>query len=1167
MKVRRFTGSGSSHCPATTGAAVSLFSWLWAIGVIVVATAASDGAAASTVPDNQKKDAYNNINININYNSYYNTFFTYYDEVGGLGPSQWANLALHSNDNDNKNHNPASEWWSDNNDHVDSSDKNKEWNGLMRTVNQCGGTHGWSGYGQSPVTIDTTTSQACHGNVHSKYRELQSGNCQWTDLQFVLTNYGVKILRKPTANCTLGQMTMAPSDENDYDNNNYDDDSGTFEAVELHIHSHSEHSIVGHPQSIGQSGFFPAELQVLHRRRQPSNQEEEDAKVSFVMWAVLITAASNQPNDYHDQFEWMLQGWEAVAMQVAQQCQQNTTNTTTKTTKSRPRTNLPLQCTPVNAEYPYKVTNLPFPNNNINNNNGIVSPRNSQNVPTDWRRAPNLYQLPQQQQQQQVDGEQDFIDYGMYTYKGSFTTPNCAEHVHWNIVDRPMTISESQLARLEYLILCYVRQFPQNDDDNNNNNNSNQEPTTAPPPYDCQHATVASPATGSTSRPPQPLEGRHVLHRCWKNGPPKNPKDVGVQKQPQPESSSKPTATKVGDNSSLLVSSDPLQSAHPKVAEEEVADNNNNSKDYGKVWNQYQGYFVGTIKYMDGDMNPLTESFASRRVWNTLPYPRQEVAVFINRTIRGTRYYETMYQIYQPVNNNNKNNTTFCSFSLPEHASNVLGAGEPGQPQPRCGVHGYARVGQRFGIAAATPAKQDYHRFVNHHGGTLGTMKAPGRYLIFATNGLFANPPLAAGGASRTIAGCVSAFVPLNNSSNQSLISHYMRIGDGNGASIIQAQEVNRIEPDTEEKRNVRRSDDQQYGIKIIGFGTYTVQSPFPPPPGEAGSQLAPKVPILHYYSVSVRRVNVDEFVEDLNQAYTDNNVLESDQIPIIRSGHCVSVRSGREYEDDITCPTQEDFNQLDPRFKGATLLKCGSSSKRLRLSVGWIAFFVFSGILILSIAVSWILYDLDQMKRWHDHHHTTLDPSGRSSGSSHGTFPNEELLHQQHQQLDPIALEKVFNRLDKDRDGLVTRQELIKFLTRGKMMMSTKTFNALFEAVIQDADRITETFLNFDQFLAFMTLYARPRLVLCMMKKRRRRSALAPIAHGLYLLVQKARINQGLLVVPRNKRRTEQMPQERVPFVASSSNNSSSYHNNKVLRETDRHWTDFQAASSGSLV
>ena len=77
------------------------------------------------------------------------TFYTYYED-GGLGPNNWAFLGLDGN--------------------------------------QCGGTNGASGYGQSPVTIDQETAEGCDANM--KRYKFDSGSCGWEDLSFSISNNG-----------------------------------------------------------------------------------------------------------------------------------------------------------------------------------------------------------------------------------------------------------------------------------------------------------------------------------------------------------------------------------------------------------------------------------------------------------------------------------------------------------------------------------------------------------------------------------------------------------------------------------------------------------------------------------------------------------------------------------------------------------------------------------------------------------------------------------------------------------------------------------------------------------------------------------------------------------------------------------------------------------------
>lgn len=77
----------------------------------------------------------------------------------------------------------------------------------------------------------------------------------------------------------------------------------------------------------------------------------------------------------------------------------------------------------------------------------------------------------------------------MYTLNGSLTTPPCSEIVAWNVVDTPVKMNVRDYSRVVNLILGYI---------------DGDEGCTG---------TVAS-VSGSTSRPPMPLNGRTVTRIC-----------------------------------------------------------------------------------------------------------------------------------------------------------------------------------------------------------------------------------------------------------------------------------------------------------------------------------------------------------------------------------------------------------------------------------------------------------------------------------------------------------------------------------------------------------------------------------------------------------------------------------------------------------------------------
>jgi Eukaryotic-type carbonic anhydrase len=233
-----------------------------------------------------------------------------------------------------------------------------------------------------------------------------------------------------------------------------------FNALQFHIHTHSEHEIEG----TGNGGFFPAELHVVH---------QEVTEESFAVFGTMIDVGPEP----HAQFEGFLQGLEAAAQKVEESCSALTRMF--RGLEENPVQNVVQCAAPGSANY-------------LNGS-----------TPSFWSDVnPNVYDLPTNK------------DFGIFTYKGGLTTPGCTEIVNWNLLDTPMRISADQLARLQKLILCYVSKEYQ------------QDGVTL---KSCKLATVAS-ESGSTSRPPQPLLGRRVIHRC-PGGPAEVIADIGVLPQ------------------------------------------------------------------------------------------------------------------------------------------------------------------------------------------------------------------------------------------------------------------------------------------------------------------------------------------------------------------------------------------------------------------------------------------------------------------------------------------------------------------------------------------------------------------------------------------------------------------------------------------------------------
>jgi carbonic anhydrase len=320
--------------------------------------------------------------------------YTYYED-GGKGPSNWATLPIDGN--------------------------------------ECGGTNGASGFGQSPVTVPSSTVGTCDTDM-AAYK-FNAGTCAWNQLDFTSSNNGVKVAPKADADCSFGSMSIPHTDKE-------------MNALQFHIHTYSEHEIEGE----GNDGFFPAELHVVH--------QAADQSMEFAVFGTMIDVGEED----HPDFEYFLQGWEAAHTATDAAC-------VGKRKLAEDEAFTPVQelmtCPELGST---SFASPAFPDG-----------------------GPNVYELPTNK------------EFGVFTYKGGLTTPGCNEMVNWNLLDAPMMISQSQMDRLNTVILCHI-----NADG-------------------CHYATVAD-EEGSTSRPPQPLNGRTVLHRC-RDGPAEVIVDVGEVSQ------------------------------------------------------------------------------------------------------------------------------------------------------------------------------------------------------------------------------------------------------------------------------------------------------------------------------------------------------------------------------------------------------------------------------------------------------------------------------------------------------------------------------------------------------------------------------------------------------------------------------------------------------------
>jgi carbonic anhydrase len=275
---------------------------------------------------------------------------------------------------------------------------------------------------------------------------------------------GVTAAPKKDSACSYGQMNI-PHTPN------------KFNALQYHIHIFSEHQIIGQ----GTNGYFPAELHVVH---------QEETEESYAVFGTMMDIGTED----HPVFEYFLQGWEAKAESIQRACAESTQSRFLRAmaeTVDFVPVQQKVQCPVIGTIYS-NATEPSFPEGE----------------------SPDLYNLP------------DDKDFGTFTYKGGLTTPGCTEIVNWNLLDKAMTISESQMRRLEAVVMCYVAQVIDETDGSIKQ---------------CYYGTVADEA-GSTSRPPQPLKGRKVTHRC-RDGPAVKYVDVGelpldeaVSTNPAPQS-------------------------------------------------------------------------------------------------------------------------------------------------------------------------------------------------------------------------------------------------------------------------------------------------------------------------------------------------------------------------------------------------------------------------------------------------------------------------------------------------------------------------------------------------------------------------------------------------------------------------------------------------------
>jgi len=200
-----------------------------------------------------------------------------------------------------------------------------------------------------------------------------------------------------------------------------------------------------------------AEIQVYFR-------EEGEIRAAISILVEVSNSNDDEPPKTDEQpfYESLLKGWEASSHWTDKFCALNpkgtelfTTNTALKAQQKK------ITCPKVGSGSTEQVPSVESPE----------------------RPVPNVFKNGTL-----IESEQ----YGIYSYQGSMTTPPCTENIYWSIIDAHMLISVDQFLRTQELILCFVDRST------------------------CEHASAAS-EFGRTTRPPQLLNGRQIVHYCHDN--------------------------------------------------------------------------------------------------------------------------------------------------------------------------------------------------------------------------------------------------------------------------------------------------------------------------------------------------------------------------------------------------------------------------------------------------------------------------------------------------------------------------------------------------------------------------------------------------------------------------------------------------------------------------
>jgi hypothetical protein len=189
-------------------------------------------------------------------------------------------------------------------------------------------------------------------------------------------------------------------------------------------------------------------------------------------------------------------------------------------------------------------------------------------------------------------------------------------------------------------------------------------------------------------------------------------------------------------------------------------------------------------------------------------------------------------------------------------------------------------------------------------------------------------------------------------------------------------------------------------------------------------------------------KVTKDEWLAAISAEYERSNVREEDriqngQLPMV--GGCL----------DDPCLTEEDWCALDPACSESPYQEPDAEVK-----AGPIVGFVLLGVAILSI----LAY------LWHRHQIAIIMKSNRLQFARR--IAETIRFESSHRQLTPDALAEEFKRIDKEGNGVISKDALWSFLSTGKAgNIEESAFNALFAAM----DLNGSGAVDFLEFCAFM--------------------------------------------------------------------------------------------------